>query len=56
MALMRAFARVDKEGKIPIPKNIQRKADLKEGQLVEIKLAGTNRAQFITISKRQSAR
>ena len=56
MALMRVFARVDKEGKIPIPKNIQRKVDLKEGQLVEIKLAGTNRAYHIVINKRESAR
>jgi len=56
MALMRAFARVDKEVKISIPKNIQRETDLKEGQLVEIKVSGQNRAQFITIHKRQAAR
>ena len=56
MALMRAFARVDKEGKIPIPSNIRREVDLKEGQLVEIKLAGTNRAHHIVINKRESAR
>lgn len=56
MALMRAFSRVDKDGKIPIPTNIRREADLKEGQTVEIKVSGQNRAQFITIHKRQSAR
>lgn len=56
MGLMRAFARVDKEGKIPIPKNIRREADLKEGQLVEIKVSGPTRAQYIVIHRRESAR
>ena len=56
MALMRAFARVDKEGKIPIPKNIQREVDLKEGHLVEIKVSGTAQAHHIVIHKRRSAR
>ena len=56
MGLMRAFAKVDKEGKISIPSNIRRETDLKEGQLVEIKVSGQNRAQFITIHKRQAAR
>ncbi len=31
MTLMRGFAKVDKEGKIPIPSNIRRETDLKEG-------------------------
>jgi len=56
MTLMRAFAKVDKEGKISIPSNIRREADLKEDQLVEIKISGPNRAQFIVIHKRQSPR
>ena len=56
MALMRGFSRVDKEGKIPIPSNIRREAELKAGQLVEIKVSGQNRAQFITIHRRQAAR
>jgi len=56
MALMRAFAKVDKEGKIPIPSNIRREADLKEGQLVEIKVSGPNGAQYIVIHKRDGAR
>ncbi|MCG2775255.1 MAG: hypothetical protein L6406_06175 [Desulfobacterales bacterium] len=56
MALMRAFAKVDGEGKIPIPTNIRREVNLKEDQLVEIKLSGPNCAQFITIHKRESAR
>ena len=56
MALMRAFAKVDKEGKISIPTNIRREVDLKEGQLVEIKVSGTGRAHHIVINKRQSGR
>jgi len=56
MALMRAFAKVDKDGKISIPSNIRREADLKEGQLVEIKVSGPNRAQYITIHKRENIR
>jgi len=56
MALMRAFAKVDKEGKISIPTNIRREVDLKEGQSVEIKVSGPNRAQYIVIHKRQSGR
>ena len=56
MALMRGFSRVDEEGKIPIPKNIQRQAELKAGQLVEIKVTGSQRAQHIIIHKRSAAR
>ena len=56
MTLMRAFAKMDKEGKISIPTNIRREVDLKEGQLVEIKLSGPNRGQFIVIHKRQGSR
>ena len=56
MTLMRAFAKVDKEGKIPIPSNIRREVDLKEGQLVEIKVAGTERACHIVINRRKTAR
>ena len=56
MALMRAFSKVDEEGKISIPNNIRREVGLKEGQMVEVKVSGPNRAQFIVIHKRQSAR
>jgi len=56
MTLMRAFAKVDKEGKIPIPNNIRREADLKEGQLVELKVSGPSQGQFIVIHKRQNPR
>ena len=56
MALMRAFAKVEKDGKISIPDNIRREIDLKEGQLLEIKVSGPNRAQYIVIHKRKAAR
>ncbi len=56
MALMRAFARVDEEGRISIPNNIRKEVDLKEGQLVEIKLSGPEKAQYVVIHKRESAR
>lgn len=56
MTLMRAFSRVDKEGKIKLPSNIQRAADLKEGQLVELKIVGASRKKNVLISARGSAR
>lgn len=56
MTLMRAFSKVDKEGKIQLPGNIQRAADLKEGQLVELKIMGASRKKSILITSRQAAR
>ncbi len=56
MTLMRGFSRVEEGGKIPIPKNMCREAGLDKGQLVEIKVQGTQDAQFITIKKRRGAR
>jgi len=56
MALMRGFSKVDKEGRIPVPKNIRREANLKEGQLVEVKLQGPGLAQYITIKARRQPR
>ncbi len=56
MALMRGFAKVDGDGKISIPGNIRREVGLREGQMVEIKISGPNRAPFIVIHKRQNAR
>jgi bifunctional DNA-binding transcriptional regulator/antitoxin component of YhaV-PrlF toxin-antitoxin module len=56
MTLMRAFSKVDKEGKIQLPGNIQRAADLKEGQLVEMKIVGASRKKNILVSARGSAR
>ena len=56
MTLMRAFSRLDKEGKIKLPGNIQRAADLKTGQLVELKIIGASRKKNILISTRANAR
>lgn len=56
MALMRVFSKVDKEGKISIPSNIRQEVGLKDGQLVEIKVTGTNNAQYIVIHPRKQAR
>jgi len=56
MALMRAFSKVDKDGKIKLPANIQRAADLKEGQLVELKIVGASRKKSILMTPREVAR
>jgi len=56
MALMRGFSKVDKDGRVTIPKNIRREAGLKEGQLVEIKVQGPVLSQSITIKARKQAR
>jgi len=53
MALMRAFAKVDEEGKIRIAKNIARETGLKPGASVEIKVGGPARAQFVTLRSRK---
>ena len=56
MTLMRGFTRVDKDGRIPIPKNMRREAELGEGQLVELKVQGPANAQFVVVRKRTSPR
>ncbi len=56
MTLMRAFSKVDKDGKIKFPGNIQRAADLKEGQLIELKIVGASRKKNILVSAKGSAR
>ena len=56
MTLMRAFSRVDKEGKIKLPGNIQREVGLKVGQLVELKIVGASRKKNILITSREIAR
>jgi len=53
---MRAFSKVGKDGKIKLPPNIQRAAELKEGQLVELKITGASRKKNILVSARGSAR
>jgi bifunctional DNA-binding transcriptional regulator/antitoxin component of YhaV-PrlF toxin-antitoxin module len=56
MTLIRAFSKVDKDGKIKLPGNIQRAADLKEGQLVELKIMGASRKKGVLITSRKIAR
>ena len=56
MTLMRAFSKVDKEGKIKLPGNIQRAADLREGQLVELKIVGASKKKSILITSKESTR
>ena len=54
--LMRAFAKVDSEGKIAIPNNIRGEVGLKAGQLVELKIVGASRKKNLLVSARESAR
>lgn len=56
MALIRSFSRVDKEGKIKMPGNVQRAADLKTGQLVELRIVGATRKKNVLISAKGSAK
>lgn len=56
MTLMRAFSKVEKDGKIKLPANIQLAAGLKEGQLVELKIIGASLKKSILITARKSAR
>lgn len=56
MALMRGFTRVDKEGKISIPNNVAREAELKPGTVVELKIVGASKAKNILLSKRKNFR
>lgn len=56
MTLMRCFLRVDKDGKIKLPNNIQREVGLKKGQLAELKVMGASRKKGILITSREIAR
>ncbi len=53
-SLIRGFAKVDSEGKIALPRNLRVAMDLKEKDLVELKLAGASKAKKIVISKRRT--
>lgn len=56
MTLMKAFFKLDKDGKIKLPGNIQREAGLREGQLVELKIVEASKKKNILVSARNSAR
>ena len=53
MALIKVFARVDKDGKVAIPNNISREVGFKPGQLVEVK---TLSKKGVAISAKHNAR
>ena len=55
MSLMRVFSKVEKDGEIKFPGNIQREAGLKEGQLVELKIVGGGK-KSVLVTARDSAR
>ena len=54
--LMRAFARVEADGKLSIPDNIRRQVGLKAGQLVELKVVGASKKKQLLLSTRENAR
>jgi len=56
MTLMKAFSKVEKDGKIKLPANIQLAAGLKEDLLVELKIVGTSTNKSILLTARKSAR
>ena len=56
MALMRAFAKIDEKGRVPLPGNIRRLLELKPGQLLELKVVGASKAKQVLLSARTAAR
>ncbi|MBI3329473.1 MAG: hypothetical protein HYZ81_22565 [Nitrospinae bacterium] len=56
MSLMRVFVKVDAEGKISVPLNIQRETGLKKGGLIELRVVGAGKQQKLVISTRHNAR
>lgn len=56
MTLVKAFSKIDKDGKIKLPGNVQRATGLKEGQLVEMKIVGATRKKSVLITSRNIAR
>ena len=56
MSLIRTFVRVDAQGKIAIPANVQRETALKKGQLVELKVVGGSQPKSIVVTARENTR
>ena len=54
--LLRAFAKMDADGKLSIPNNIRRESGFKTGQLVELKVVGASKKKQLLLSARESAR
>lgn len=49
MSGVRAFSRIDKDGRLIIPKPIQKETGLKEGRLVEIRVQGSASSKLAVI-------
>ena len=56
MTLIRAFTKVDEQGRIPIPANIRTHGKVKPGQLVEVRLSGASKAKNLVILQREKIR
>jgi bifunctional DNA-binding transcriptional regulator/antitoxin component of YhaV-PrlF toxin-antitoxin module len=54
--LIKSFARVDSKGRVLLPDNIRRTLELRENQLLELKVIGTRRHRNVLISKREVIR
>jgi hypothetical protein len=52
MNLLRMFAKVDHEGKISLPRHIQREMGMCEGQLLELKISGSGKRKTLVIVPR----
>ena len=55
-SLIRAFAQVDSEGRIALPRNILIAMDMKEKDIVELRVIRSGKANKVTISKRLDCR
>ena len=56
MSLLRMFTKVDQEGKISLPTNIQREMGMREGQLIELKVSGSGKHKTLVMVTRDNAR
>ena len=56
MNVLRMFARVDSEGKVPVPATLQREIGLKKGQLIELRIIGAGKKKILAISAKDNAR
>jgi len=54
--LIKSFGRVDSKGRVLLPHNIRRALELKENQLLQLKIIGTSRNRNLLISKRKVIR
>lgn len=56
MSLLRMFLKVEQEGKISLPTNIQREMGMHEGQLIELKVSGSGKHKTLVMVTRDNAR